>query len=117
MTIAEYGYYMKDACRHEAVHRIDAAWACLEAAHVLGQSHTRDHVLAHRSMLGLAWRQRDPREFVGQLFRWIAAAAVTWLWMPSGNTGRARINPFRPEPIPKDLAVLLDAKMNVTTQP
>lgn len=109
--------YIRDARLHETVGRIDAAWACLEAAHVLGQSSTLDHALAHHSMLSLAWRQRDHRELVGQLFRWIAAAAFTWLWMPLGNTGRARISPFRPEPIPRDLALLLDAKMNVTHQP
>lgn len=85
-----------------------AAYAAFERAHVLGQPGTRTHVRTHVAFLRWALDQHDPREIVGQLLRVAAAALFTWLWMPRGNTGGARVSAFRPMPIPADLASLTE---------
>lgn len=84
------------------------AWTCMERAHVLGQRGTRTHVRAHTRMLQFAWRRRDVREIIGQLTRIAGASLLTWIWIPEGNTGGARVSAFRRMPIPADLGRILD---------
>lgn len=95
--------YCADAREHERLGRLDAAWACLEAAHIVGQRKTRLHSRSHLAMLGLAWRTRDVREVLGQTMRWMASLAVTWLWVPEGNSGRSNVSAFARMPVPRDL--------------
>ena len=82
---------------------MDAAWANLEAAHILSQQSTRLHVGSHLAMLRLAWRTRDIGELRGQLLRLIAAALITRVWTPLGNSGRAHASALMSEPIPADI--------------
>lgn len=85
-----------------------ASFCHLERAHVLGQASTRDHVRVHWRMLLWALQQRDRREIAGQILRIAGAAAMTAVGLvPRGNTGGANVSPFRPMPIPQDLAALL----------
>ncbi len=84
------------------------AYAAFERAHVLGQPRTATHVRSHVAFLHWAIRRRDAREIVGQLLRIAAAALFTWLWMPRGNTGGARVSAFRRMPIPTDLTKLTE---------
>lgn len=96
---------------HEARRAGDkkAEFTHLENAHVLGQASTSLHVRVHGAMLAWAWRNRKPREFVGQLFRIVGAATKTVLgWVPAGNTGGANVSPFQPMPIKPELAALID---------
>ncbi|ODV16583.1 MAG: hypothetical protein BGP24_10100 [Lysobacterales bacterium 69-70] len=80
-----------------------AAYAAFERAHVLGQPRTRTHVRSHVAFLRWAIRRRDTREIAGQLFRIVAAALFTWLWMPRGNTGGARVSAFARMPISAEI--------------
>lgn len=98
--------YRRKALDHEREGRSDAAWACLEAAHILGQRSTIQHVASHVAMLRLAWRTRDAGEVRGQLGRTVAAALITWIWVPAGNSGRANVSALASAPIPEDLAEL-----------
>lgn len=83
-------------------------FAYLERAHILAQSSTSQHVRVHWRMLRWAVRQRNAREFLGQIFRIAGAAGLTALGLvPHGNTGGANVSPFRPMPIPADLAALV----------
>jgi hypothetical protein len=86
--------------------RTDKAWAALEAAHIVGQRHTRLHVRSHIEMLKLAWQVGDRSEIVGQIARITGAAVVTWAWVPDGNTGRASMSAFASAPVPDDLVSL-----------
>ena len=80
----------------------------LERAHILSQNSTVQHVRVHWLMLRWAVRQRNVREFLGQIVRIVGAACVTALGLvPIGNTGGTNVSPFRPMPIPADLAALL----------
>ena len=88
----------------------DAAFVCLERAHVLGQPSTRLHTRVHWLMLRWAIRQRDVGEAVGQIFRIAAAAMKTAFdWLPHGNTGGKSVGAFRPMPVAPELQRLIDA--------
>ena len=85
-----------------------AAFAHLERAHVLGQASTREHVRAHWQMLRWSVRQRRVGEFFGQVLRIAGAATKTAFGLvPAGNTGGSNISPFKPLPVPADLAALI----------
>jgi Protein of unknown function (DUF3703) len=87
-----------------------AEFAHLERAHVLGQASTALHVAAHLRMAAWAMRERNLRELRGQLLRIVGAATKTALgWIPSGNTGGANVSPFKPLPIPADLAAEIES--------
>jgi hypothetical protein len=80
-----------------------AAFRHLERAHVLGQASTIQHVRVHGHMLAWALRHFRWHEVLGQLLRLAGAATKTPFWIPTGNTGGANVNPFKPMPIPDDL--------------
>lgn len=93
---------------HADAGRLDAAYACFERAHVLGQWHTGAHWNAHVGLLRVGWLRRDVREMLGQAFRLVATLLATPLGqIPSGNTGGSRISPWRPMPIDRDAKRLL----------
>ena len=75
----------------------------LERAHVLAQRMTLRHTQVHWLMLVAGLRRRDYREVVGQLPRMLASALFSWLWVPHGNTGRARVGAFKRMPVAEDL--------------
>ncbi len=81
------------------------AFGHLERAHVLGQASTREHVRVHWAMLRWAIRKRLAREIAGQMFRIVGAATKTAIGLvPTGNTGGTNVSPFKPLPVPPDLA-------------
>ncbi len=82
-------------------------FAHLERAHVLSQRMPARHFHVHWRMFVAGLYQRDLREVVGQLPRLLAALLFSRIWVPAGNTGRARVSAFRPMPIPEDLRQLL----------
>lgn len=84
------------------------AFALLERAHVLGQTRVRSHVQSHWWMLKVGWQRRDAREVRGQLLRLPAAALLSRLWVPLGNTGGANVSPVKPMPIADDLRELIE---------
>ena len=80
----------------------------LERAHVLGQASTREHVRVHWRMLRWAARQRQPPEFVAQLFRIVGAAVFTAAGLvPEGNTGGGNVSAFRRLPVAPELAQII----------
>ncbi|MBS3959282.1 MAG: DUF3703 domain-containing protein [Xanthomonadaceae bacterium] len=85
----------------------DVAFRHLERAHILSQRFTVAHVRSHLRMWGWAWRQRQPRELLGQTTRILAAALFSRIWVPEGNTGGANVSAIQPMPIPADLRDLL----------
>lgn len=101
---------LEAALRAEARGEFDAAFRCLERAHVLGQSSTRLHARVHWLMLRWAMRQHLGGEAMGQLLRLIAAATKTAIgWVPQGNTGGTDAGAFRPMPIAPALRRQIDA--------
>ena len=91
------------------------AFARLERAHVLGQSSTRLHVLAHWHMLQWGLRRRSAREVFGHLMRLAGAATKTPVGLvPTGNTGGANVSPIRRMAIAPELQSLIDAANGAT---
>jgi len=80
----------------------------LERAHILGQRHYLPHVLNHFWMFKVAVKKRDLREALGQISRMIMSVGSIFGVVPLGNTGRARISPIKPMPIPSDLQVFFE---------
>lgn len=87
---------------------LEPAFAHLERAHILGQSFSIEHARTHWWMLKVGWKRRDVVEIAGQLPRIMGALLFSGLWVPKGNTGGARVSPFKPMPIPEDLQTLLE---------
>ncbi|MBF7729148.1 DUF3703 domain-containing protein [Pseudomonas sp. N040] len=85
----------------------DAAWPWLERAHILSQRLPLRHARAHWLMLRCGWQTGDYREVAGQLPRILAAVLFSLIWVPLGNTGRARVSAFAPMPLSAELQALL----------
>ena len=86
----------------------DQAFRHLERAHVLGQASTVQHVRTHWHMFIWGVRSKSFRETLGQVIRIVGAATKTAIGLvPSGNTGGSNVSPFKPLPVPQDLATIL----------
>ncbi|MGH9174109.1 MAG: DUF3703 domain-containing protein, partial [Vicinamibacterales bacterium] len=67
-------------------------------------------VRAHWAMLSYARRYGSTRDVIGQAARLAGAALVTWLWVPTGNTGGTNISAFEKLPIPTEMLRLMDGE-------
>ena len=68
-----------------------------------GDEQVLDAGCGHGLMLVAGWHRSDWREVAGQVPRMLASLLFSRLWVPRGNTGRARVSAFRPMPVPDDL--------------
>jgi Protein of unknown function (DUF3703) len=85
----------------------DTAFRHLERAHVLAQRMTGRHTFIHWRMLVAGLRRGDMREVVGQVPRIVASILFSRLWVPRGNSGRARVSALKAMPVPNDLRHLV----------
>ena len=85
----------------------ETAFGHLERAHVLAQRMTGRHTFVHGRMLVAGLRRGDLREVVGQVPRIVASILFSRLWVPRGNSGRARVSALQPMPVPDDLRHLV----------
>lgn len=107
---------MKTKLRNAFNHEMQLAQECfaikdfkqcymhLERAHILGQRNYIPHVKSHYGMYKVGVATGDLREALGQVTRMIMSIFSIINLVPLGNTGRARISPIKPMPIPADLA-------------
>lgn len=86
---------------------IEVAFRHLERAHVLAQRMTGRHTFIHWRMLVAGLRCGDLREVVGQVPRMVASILFSRVWVPRGNSGRARVSALQPMPVPADLQHLV----------
>lgn len=102
-------YEQELAGADDALRRDDfeVAFRHLERAHVLAQRRTGRHTGVHWRMLAAGLRRRDFREAAGQVPRIVASILFSRLWVPRGNSGRARVSAFKPMPVPADLRHLV----------
>jgi hypothetical protein len=101
---------LKLAAEAERLGDSTLAFKYLERAHVLGQFSTREHVRVHWLMLVWGARQGKIGEVLGQVLRIVGAASKTAVGLvPFGNTGGANVSPFKPLPVPPDLAAIIAA--------
>ena len=105
---AAYDEELRLAGAAEAAGDLDAAFAHLERAHILGQRRAFAHARTHLRMLRIGLRRRDAREVIGQLLRRPAALTKSRIWVPVGNTGGANVPALRPMPVPDDLKPMVE---------
>jgi hypothetical protein len=103
-----YESEMMTAVRQYDAANLQLAFSHFERAHILGQSFPIEHARSHWWMLKVGWKRRDFVEIAGQLPRILGALLLSRIWVPIGNTGGARVPPFKSMPIPEDLQILLD---------
>ena len=100
---------LRQAALRDAEHDAAGSFKHLERAHVLGQSSTRLHVMAHWHMLTWAVRNVSPGESIAQVVRIIGAATKTAIGLvPEGNTGGSNVSPFKRMAVPGDLAAIIE---------
>lgn len=98
-----------DQALHElAARRSAAALVWLERAHILSQRRPWLHARSHWLMLRAGWQLGDVREVAGQVPRILAALLFSRIWVPIGNSGRARVSAFKPMPLSEELRRLLE---------
>ena len=85
----------------------DTAFQHLERAHVLAQHMTGRHTFIHWRMMVAGLRRGDGGEVLGQVPRIVASTLFSRLWVPRGNSGRARVSSLKPMPVPDDLRHLV----------
>jgi hypothetical protein len=98
-----YRLEMETAIRFYELNEFDSAFHHLESAHILGQSYIIPHTKSHWWMLKVGFKKNDFWEIFGQIIRIIAAVLFSKIWVPTGNTGGANVNPLKPMPVPEDL--------------
>ena len=105
----EEAYEQEVAGADQALQREDfeTAFHHLERAHVLAQRMMGRHTFIHWRMLVAGLRRGDLREVVGQVPRIMASILFSRLWVPRGNSGRARVSAFKRMPVPDDLRHLV----------
>lgn len=74
---------------------------------MLTQRNTLRHTCMRGLMLVAGMRRGDWREVIGQVPRMLASVLFSRLWVPRGNTGRARVSAVEPMPAPEDLRHLV----------
>ena len=87
--------------------QFDRCFVHLERAHVLAQRMTLRHTYVHGLMLVAGMLRGDLREVIGQVPRMFASLLFSRLWVPRGNSGRARVSAFQPMPVPEGLRHLV----------
>jgi len=102
-----YCLEMDEAIRFYELKELDSAFYHLERAHILGQSYIIPHTKSHWWMLKVGLKKHNLREVFGQITRIIASVLFSNIWVPTGNTGGANVNPLKPMPIPEDLKEIL----------
>jgi hypothetical protein len=88
---------------------LEAGFAHLERAHVIGQVFVVPHAKSHWLMLKVEFRRRRPVAAFGQIVRLvlgILGSAVRVV--PVGNTGGSNVSMFKRMPIAPDLQNIID---------
>lgn len=90
---------------------LDAGFAHLERAHVIGQNYVMPHVKAHWLMLRVELRRARPVAVIGQVMRIVLGALGSAVGVvPVGNTGGTDISMFRRLPVDGDLQAVIDGR-------
>jgi hypothetical protein len=93
-----------------AAGQLDAAFAHLETAHVLGQAFVLPHARSHWLMCRVEIRRGRPAAVVGQIVRILLGTVGSAIGIvPVGNTGGTDISMFKRLPVRPELQTIIDA--------
>lgn len=90
---------------------LEAGFAHLERAHVIGQSFVVPHVQSHWLMLRVELLRRRPAAVLGQLVRTVLGALGSAVGVvPAGNTGGTNTSMFKRMPVDAELQNIIDGR-------
>ena len=88
---------------------LEAGFAHLERAHVIGQAFVVPHARAHWLMLKVELRRRQPVAAFGQVVRFVLGILGSAVGIvPVGNTGGSNVSMFKRMPIAPELQNIID---------
>jgi hypothetical protein len=87
--------------------RAGVVWPIDRVVAHLAQRMTGRHTFIHWRMLVAGLRCGDVREVAGQVPRIVASVLFSRLWVPRGNSVRARVSAFKPMTVLADLRHLV----------
>jgi Protein of unknown function (DUF3703) len=94
-----------------AAGNLEAGFAQLERAHVIGQDYVVPHITSHWLMLRVEMRRRRLAAVLGQLIRIVLGALGSAVGVvPTGNTGGTNISMFKRMPIEAELQQIIDGR-------
>jgi Protein of unknown function (DUF3703) len=100
---------MAKAKKFIAASNLDAGFAHLERAHVIGQNYVIPHVKSHWLMLQVELRRHRIAAVLGQLIRIVLGALGSAIGIvPTGNTGGTNISMFKRMPIETEMQNFID---------
>ena len=74
----------------------------------MGQQEIVKHYQAHFLMMVHASKENKPLEVLGQIIRFLLVGPAHLIgWLPEGNVGTTRANPFKKMPLPKDIEEII----------
>ncbi len=93
---------------------LEAGFAHLERAHVIGQEYVIPHITSHWLMLRIELRRRRLAAILGQLIRiFLGALGSAVGAVPIGNTGGTNISMFKRMPVETELQHVIDGRAPV----
>ena len=88
---------------------LEAGFAHLERAHVIGQVFVLPHARSHGLMLKLEIRRRQPLAVLGQVARLVLGILGSAVGkVPVGNTGGSNVSMFKSMPISPELKRIIE---------
>ena len=97
------------AKQHIAGNELDAGFAHLERAHVIGQAFVGPHARSHWLMLKIEFRRKRATAALGQVLRIILGIIGSAVGIvPVGNTGGSNVSMFKRMPIAPELQNFID---------
>lgn len=89
--------------------QLDASFAHLERAHIIGQTFVLPHATSHWLMLKVEFRRRRVVAAFGQIVRIVLGMLGSAVGLvPIGNTGGTNISMFKRLPIEPDVQNIID---------
>jgi hypothetical protein len=90
---------------------LEAGFAHLERAHVIGQEYVIPHITSHWLMFQVELRRRRLAAVLGQLTRIVLGALGSAVGaVPTGNTGGTNISMFKRLPIEIEMQHIIDGR-------
>lgn len=90
---------------------LEAGFARLERAHVIGQEFVIPHITSHWLMFQVEFRRQRTSAVLGQLIRIVLGALGSAVGVvPTGNTGGTDISMFKRMPIETELQHIIDGR-------
>lgn len=112
-------FYKKELVQYQENYgagKLQAAWAHLERAHIIGQRYPMTHNYVHWKMLQFGFCIKSGKEVLGQIPRLLMGGIKSFVGkVPVGKPGGANVPPLKSFPIAADIQEIF-SKAGVTAR-